>query len=155
MLGMRKITAWAILALTSWWAASPTASHEIKLDNLTIVHPWARPLPDTPEVLGGYLKIINTGKEDDRLIGAAAEIAGGAEFDNMNMENGVMKASVVEGGIVIPAGKTVMLNSKSLHIMFLQVKSQPMEGTEFKGTLTFEKAGTIAVDFEVEAMASH
>ena len=48
------------------------------------------------------------------------------------------------------AGKTVELNAKSFHIMFLDVKSAPVAGTEFGGTLTFEKAGTLKVDFEVD-----
>jgi hypothetical protein len=148
-----KMAVWVLAIAASW--ALPASSHEIKFGNLIIVHPWARPLPDTPDVLAGYLKIINTGKEDDRLIGATAEIAGSAEFEDMNMDNGVMKTSVVSGGIPIPVGKTVALTSKSLHIMFLNVKSQPMEGTEFKGTLTFEKAGTIDIDFEVGEMAAH
>jgi copper(I)-binding protein len=148
-------TACAVLACLPLLVINPASGHEIRFGNLTIVHPWARPLPDAPDVLAGYLKVINNGKEDDRLIAATAEIAGSAMFEDMNMDNGVMKASVMAGGIPIPAGKTVALSSKSMHIMFQHVASQPMEGTEFQGTLTFEKAGTITVDFEVDEMAAH
>ena len=35
--------------------------------------------------------------------------------------------------------------------MFTGVKEQVMEGEEFTGTLTFEKAGTVSVDYEVTA----
>ena len=155
MLATKKVSAFAAVALTLLCTTPPAAPHEIKFGTLTIVHPWARPMPDAPDVMAGYLKIINTGNEVDKLIRATAEIALSSEFDEMNMDNGLMKASVVKGGIVIPAGKTVALTSKSLHIMFLRVKSQPMEGTEFKGTLTFEKAGTVNVDFEVAERADH
>jgi hypothetical protein len=34
--------------------------------------------------------------------------------------------------------------------MFLKVGSAPVPGTEFGGTLTFAKAGTLQVDYEVE-----
>ena len=35
--------------------------------------------------------------------------------------------------------------------MFMNIKAHPKMGDEFKGTLTFEKAGTVEVDFAVEA----
>ena len=62
-----------------------------------------------------------------------------------------MKMKELPDGIVIPAGATVKLLPKSLHIMFTGVKEQVMEGEEFTGTLTFEKAGTVSVDYEVTA----
>jgi hypothetical protein len=34
--------------------------------------------------------------------------------------------------------------------MFIGLKSPPREGDTFKGTLTFERAGTIDVEFTVE-----
>jgi hypothetical protein len=38
--------------------------------------------------------------------------------------------------------------------MFNDLKRPLTEGEEFKGTLTFEKAGTVDVTFEVEAMGT-
>ena len=45
----------------------------------------------------------------------------------------------------------VHLRPMSLHVMFMEMKSRPKQGEKFKGTLTFEKAGTVAIEFEVEA----
>jgi periplasmic copper chaperone A len=78
----------------------------------------------------------------------AAHLHSGGKVILCDVKQGVMIE--LPDGIPIPAGKTVELNSKSFHIMFEDVKSPPTGGTEFSGTLTFEKAGTLPVDFEVE-----
>ncbi|TIU61645.1 MAG: copper chaperone PCu(A)C, partial [Mesorhizobium sp.] len=38
------------------------------------------------------------------------------------------------------------------HVMFLGLKRQPKQGEKFPATLTFEKAGSVTVEFEVEGM---
>jgi copper(I)-binding protein len=119
------------------------AAHEIKFGNLVVVHPWARQVAGETD---GYMKIANQGTEDDRLVRATADI--GAKIILCDMKQGAMVE--LPDGIPLPAGKTVELNSRSFHIMFQGVKSQPVPNTEFSGTLTFEKAGTLQVDFEVE-----
>jgi copper(I)-binding protein len=92
------------------------------------------------------MKIANHGTEDDRLIGATAEIS--SKVILCDTKQGTMVP--LSDGIPIPAGKIVELNSKSLHMMFLDVKSAPFPGAEFGGALIFAKAGTLKVDFEVE-----
>ena len=92
------------------------------------------------------MKIANHGTEDDRLVAVTADIS--TDVILCDMKQGAMVP--LADGIPIPAGKTVELSSKSLHIMFLNPKSAPFAGSEFGGTLTFEKAGTLKVDFEVE-----
>jgi len=126
-------------------------AHEIKFGNLVIHHPWSRQAPGAADVASGFMIITNNGKEDDRLVKATAEISTGAQIHDMQMVGDVMKMKELPDGIVIPAGATVKLLPKSLHIMFTGVKEQVMEGEEFTGTLTFEKAGTVSVDYEVTA----
>ena len=63
--------------------------------------------------------------------------------------------TTVPGGIVIPAGATVELKPRSLHVMFMELKEAPEEGRVFPATLTFEKAGRVEVDFEVLAPNAH
>jgi len=43
----------------------------------------------------------------------------------------------------------VTLEPASFHLMLLDLKRPLTEGETFPGTLTFEKAGTISVTFEV------
>jgi copper(I)-binding protein len=124
----------------------------MKVGDLTIVHPWTRATPAGAKVAGGFLKIVNSGSTDDRLLSATAEVSDTVQLHDMKMVGDVMEMGEVVGGIPIPAGATVELKPKSLHLMLVGLKSAPMPGSVFKGTLTFEKAGTIAVEFAVEEM---
>ncbi|TIV50894.1 MAG: copper chaperone PCu(A)C, partial [Mesorhizobium sp.] len=38
------------------------------------------------------------------------------------------------------------------HLMFTGLKRQPKQGEKFPATLTFEKAGSVKVEFAVEGM---
>jgi copper(I)-binding protein len=72
----------------------------------------------------------------------------------MKMEGGVMKMRQLAQGLEIKPGETVELKPGSYHLMFMQIK-QPFEtGKTVKGTLIFEKAGTIEVEYNVEAIGA-
>jgi copper(I)-binding protein len=141
-LSRKSVLAW--LSLLICLAPSSGEAHEIKFGSLVVVHPWSR--QSLSGETDGYMKIANHGTEDDRLVAVTAEIS--TKVILCDMKQGVMVP--LADGIPIPAGKTVALSSKSFHIMFLSPKSAPVAGAEFSGTLTFEKAGTLPVDFEVE-----
>lgn len=134
-------------------AGQPLLAHEFKAGEIEIGHPWSRATPQGAKVAVGYLKLTNAGAEADRLVSVSGEIAGRTEIHEMTVdENGVMTMRPVEGGIDIPAGGTVELKPGGLHIMFLDLKQAAIEGVKFKGTLTFEKAGPVDVEFAVDAM---
>jgi copper(I)-binding protein len=141
----------AALSASAVLGLAAAQAHEIKLGNLVIHHPWSRQSPAAADVASGFMTITNTGKEDDRLLKATSEISSSAQIHDMTMAGDVMKMAELPDGIVIPAGATVKLKPKSLHIMFMGLKQQVMEGEEFTGTLTFEKAGTVTVEYEVAA----
>jgi periplasmic copper chaperone A len=127
--------AW-LAALLSLSCLAPSAgdAHEIKFGHLTIVHPWCR---HTSRGIFGFMKITNNGTEEDRLMKVTAEISDHVELSSAS-------------GIPIPAGQTVKIAPDEFRIAFLNAKSEPMPNTEIKGTLTFEKAGTLPIEFEVE-----
>lgn len=139
------------LSVASILNLASASAHEIKIGNLLIEHPWARQSPMKADVAAGFMVITNEGLEDDRLLKVTADISGNVQLHDMKMEGDVMKMVELPDGILIPAGGTVTLKPRSLHVMFMEVKSQPMEGEVFDGTLTFEKAGAVKVDFEVMA----
>jgi copper(I)-binding protein len=58
----------------------------------------------------------------------------------------------VEGGLEIPAGGSVTLDTGGYHLMFIDLKRQPKKGEKFLATLTFEKAGNVTVEFAVEGL---
>lgn len=129
---------------------SVATAHDYKIGDLVIDHPWAKAtLPNQP-VAGGFLTITNNGAEPDRLVAGTAGFAGEVQVHEMAMENDVMKMRQLEEGLEIPAGATVELKPGGYHIMFMQLAEPLKEGEMRKATLTFEKAGSIEVEFKVE-----
>lgn len=128
-------------------------AHGFKVGDIEIHHPWSRATPAGAKVAAGYLTLENKGAAADRLLSVTAEISGRAEIHEMAVDSaGVMTMRPVAAGIEIPAGGTVKLGPGSFHIMFMDAKRSLTEGESFAGTLTFEKAGTVNVEFVVEAM---
>jgi len=130
----------------------PGAAHGYKLGTLEIDHPWTRATPKGAPVAGGYLKITNKGAAPDRLIGGSFPGAGRFEIHEMKLNDGVMQMRPLSGGLVIKPGETVEFKPGSFHLMFLELKAPLEQGTMVKGTLSFEKAGTIEVEYKVEAI---
>ena len=132
-----------VLALT----ASSAFAHGYKLGNLEIGHPWARATPKGAAVGGAYLKVTNTGTTPDRLVSGSTDVSGRFEIHEMSMDGGVAKMRQLKDGLEIKPGETVELKPGSFHIMLLDLKQPIKQGDHVKGTLTFEKAGKIDVEF--------
>ena len=147
----KEITFAAALTLGAMVSFADAQAHEIKVGDIVIGHPWVRQSPMGADVAAGFMTITNTGKKEDRLVKATASITSTVQLHEMKMEGDVMKMSEVPGGIVIPPGATVELKPKSLHVMFMDMKAPVKEGETITGTLTFEKAGTVDVDYDVMA----
>lgn len=144
----------AMIAAILFALASNSSAHEYNAGGLHIGHPWARAVPKGATVAGGYLTIENKGTTADRLIGGSSNIAGRFEIHEMKMEGDVMKMRPLADGIEIAPGKSIKLEPGGYHLMFLDLKEPPVEGKRFSGTLVFEKAGKVDVEFAVEAIGS-
>jgi periplasmic copper chaperone A len=127
---------------------------DYKLGTLEIDHPWSRATPKGARTAAGYLVIKNTGSTTDHLMGGAlAGVASGQVHETVN-EGGLMKMRPVSGGLEIKPGETVELKPGSFHLMFTNLKAPLVKGQTVKGTLTFENAGTVDVDFGIEGMGA-
>jgi periplasmic copper chaperone A len=141
-----------LLALALAIGASNAVAEDYNIGTLQIGNPWTRATPKGSTVAGGYMKITNKGSAPDRLVGGSAAVAGRFEVHSMVMEQGVAKMRPVEGGLEIKPGETVELKPGSLHVMLMGLK-QPLEkGQKVKGTLEFEKAGKVDIEYAVEAL---
>lgn len=130
------------------------SAHEFKAGQIEIDHPWTRATPGGAKVAGGYVSLKNNGETADRLVSATAEIAGRTEIHEMAVKDGVMSMRPRPEGVEVPAGAEVALAPGSYHLMFFDLKTPPKQGQSFPGTLTFEKAGTVTVEFAVEAVGA-
>ena len=143
----------AVLALFALLACIPGAlAHEFKVGNLEVGHPWSRATPPGAKVAGGYFSVTNNGSSPDRLLSISSENSDKAELHELGVNEGVMTMRPVSGGLEIPAGGKVALKPGGYHLMFIGLKRQPKQGEKFPATLTFEKAGSVTVEFAVEGM---
>ncbi|MFN0262706.1 copper chaperone PCu(A)C [Tepidamorphus sp. 3E244] len=155
MSGIRTLALTFAFTFIALAASLPLVSaHEYKLGDLHIDHPWARATPGAAKVGGGYLTVTNNGTEADRLVSGSATFADKVEFHEMKTDGGTMVMRPVEGGIEVPAGETVELKPGGLHVMFMGLSEQLVEGEKRKVTLTFEKAGDVEVEFSVDKIGA-
>ena len=130
-------------------ALSQEAAKSYKIGSLIIETPWIRATPGGARVAGGYLRITNTGQQPDRLIGGSLAVAGEVEVHEMTMNDGIMKMRRLATGLEIGAGKSVELKPGGYHLMFTALRQDLKEKQLIKGTLTFEMAGTVEVEYMV------
>jgi len=136
----------AALALS----AGSAAAENYGSGSIEIANPWTRATPKGATVAGAYMTITNKGSMADRLVGGSAAAAGRFEVHRMVMEQGVAKMRPVEFGLEIKPGETVELKPGSFHVMLTGLKQPLQKGEKIKGTLQFEKAGKIDIEYSVE-----
>jgi copper(I)-binding protein len=142
------------LCLSLGLLSGAAVAHEFKAGTLTIGHPWARATPPGAKVGGGFMSITNNGTTPDRLVSAESAVAEVVEIHNMALENGVMKMQPLPNGLEIAPGATVTFAPGGYHMMFMNLKQPLKQNTKVKGTLVFEKAGRVAVEFQVDSIAA-
>ncbi|OYX09961.1 MAG: copper resistance protein CopZ, partial [Rhizobiales bacterium 32-66-8] len=135
-------------------APAAAAAATYKVGDLVVEAPWSRATPNGAKVAGGYVKITNTGKTADKLVGGSFEQSNRFEVHEMAMNNGVMTMRPVKGGLEIAPGQSVMLAPGGFHLMFMDLKQPLKDGETVKGTLVFEKAGTLPVTFDVRGIGA-
>lgn len=119
---------------------------------LSVQTAWLRETPPASQVGAGYALIINSGRQDDRLLGGTTPVAKRVEVHRMSMDEGVMRMRPVEGGLPISAGGSVALKPGSYHLMLMGLNQPLKRGTTVPLTLRFAKAGVVKVRFRVEAI---
>lgn len=124
--------------------------HDYKVGDLHIEHPFARATAASAMAGAGYVSIMNSGTEDDALIGIEADYPRVMMHDSV-MTDGVASMAPMDR-VVVPAGGTVTFAPGGLHIMFMGLNGDPLEeGEKVPATLIFERAGRVDVVFSVEA----
>ena len=147
-----------VASVALYFGAGPGAggiaiAQALQAGALKIGQPYARATPPGAVAAGAFLRIENTGKLAERLLRASSPVAGVVELHEMTMEGNVMKMRAVSG-IEIKPGATVALQPGGYHVMLLGLKQPLAQGERIPLTLTFEKAGSVDVVVNVEAMGA-
>ena len=93
-----------------------------------------------------YGTITNNSGRDVVLLGGSTEAAGVVEVHEMTMIDGQMKMQKIDGGLTIPAGKSVVLEPGGNHLMLMELTGAIEPGGQISVTLDFE--GTQDVTLE-------
>lgn len=134
--------------------ALPATAQDYKLGSLEIATPWTRATAPTARTGGGFMTITNKGTTADKLISARSTASDKVEIHEMQMDGSVMRMRELAKGLDIPPGATVVLKPGSYHIMFMELKAPLAKDAKVPVTLVFEKAGSIDVQLNVQAMGA-
>jgi periplasmic copper chaperone A len=126
---------------------------DYKVGSLEIIGPWSRATPKGAASAIGYMTIKNTGTTPDRLVGGSADFARGFQLHSMVMEGDVSKMRDLTGVDIAP-GQTIEFKPGGSHVMFVGLKRPLAEGEHVKGTLVFEHAGTVQIEYGVQGVGA-
>ena len=129
--------------------SAPASAHQVKVGGLLIVHPWSRATPGQAPNGAVFMKIENQGQADDKLLSASSDVAAMVGIHEHVMEGDVAKMRPVDF-VPLPAQSTTELKPGGYHVMLMGLKEPLVEYGSFHLTLTFEKAGSIEVEVQVE-----
>lgn len=146
-------TSFALAALLMLWVTQVSAQ-SFKIGTIEVAQPWMRATPKGADTAVGYFNITNSGTAADRLTGGSTPVASRIEIHAMTMANGVMNMRPLPAGLEIKPGETIELKPSSFHAMFVGLKQPLKQGDHVKGTLVFEKAGSLEVDYTVEGIGA-
>jgi copper(I)-binding protein len=137
--------------LLKWLRRSePKEVPAASLGPLQIVKPWARPSSSHPDIAGGFMTVVNDG-ETDRLVSASCPAAEVVEIHAIRVKGPVLEMRKLEGGLVIPPSNRQILKPRGYHLVLSGLASPLAAGGTLPISLVFEKAGSVTVDFSVEA----
>lgn len=133
--------------------AAPVLAHEVIVGDLQIIHPHIPQPAASAKAAGGFMAIVNSGTEPERLLGVESGVAMKSEVHESKVdENGVGTMTHIDY-IEIPAGQTVSLEHGGYHVMFMGLTGTLTEGETHKATLIFERAGRVEVEFLIDPPA--
>ena len=129
----------AALALVLAGAAAAGEPAELaRQDGIVIDDGHARAVGASARTAAAYMRIRNQGMADDRLVAVRSPAAERVELHTHVLQGGVARMRRVEGGVPVPAGETVLLESGGLHVMFLGLTAPFAPGGSVELTLIFE-----------------
>lgn len=137
------------LAIGLVLVAGHASAEDFKVGTLAVENPWSRATPIGATVGGGYLAIQNTGTQSDRLPGGDVEAAKTSQIHNMTMDGDVAKMREVTDGVEITPGQTVKFEPGATHLMFVGLTQPLRAGQKLSGTLRFEHAGIVYIEYEI------
>ena len=145
-----QILAGVVLALSLNASALAT---DYKTGSIEIINPWSRATPKGAKTAVGYMTIKNNGTTSERLIGGSTDAADAFQLHSMVTENGVAKMRELPS-VEIKPGESIAFTPGGSHTMFVNLKHPLNKGERVNGTLIFERAGKVQIEYTVEGIGA-
>lgn len=141
-----------MLQLTA--ASTPASGGSVMAGNIMIEAPWSRATPPGAPTGVAYLTITNHGAVPDMLVGGSTPAAAQLQIHQTSNTGGVMSMRPV-ANLPIPAGGSVRVAPDgAYHLMLAGLKAPLKQGMRVAATLNFARAGSVQVEFPVEAIGA-
>lgn len=122
--------------------------------DITVSGAFVRATPKGAQSAGAYLTVTNSGSAADTFLGATSEAATHADLHSMSMNGDVMEMALIEGGLAVPAGGSVRLESMGSHLMLTGLEQQFVAGQCVEMVLHFDKAGDLPLQLNVAPLGA-
>lgn len=124
-------------------------AHEAQAGALTIIHPAIPAVMPGAQAAAGYFTIVNAGDSADRLTAVEVDFAAMAMLHKTETDAAGVARMLDVAAVEVPAGATVTFAPGGLHVMFMGLSAPIAEGVMLPGTLVFDHAGKVPVEFMV------
>lgn len=121
--------------------------------DLEVSGAFIRASPKVANAGAGFVTIKNSGKQDDKLIAASANVSKSVELHTHIKDGEIMRMRKVDA-INVPAGGAAELKPGGDHVMFIDLNGPLKEGDKVAVTLKFEKGGEVKVEMPVLAVGA-
>lgn len=111
---------------------------------------WSRPAA-AGQTGVGYFTVTNTAKTPDRLVAVSSPRADQARIFQSVMVGDIATMPQVRDGLELAPGQALRFAPGGYHVMFESLKAAQKLGDTLPVTLTFARAGRVAVTFAVAA----
>ena len=133
--------------------SASAAGTEYKAGSIEIMNPWSRTTPKGAKTAVGYMTIKNNGTTSERLLGGSTDVSETFQLHSMVMENGIAKMRELPN-VEIKPGETIEFKPGGSHTMFVNLKHPLTKGERVNGTLIFERAGKVQIEYSVEGIGA-
>ena len=135
--------------------ASTSASEQAASEqaaSFTVTDPWVKAADSGMTAMFGTL--VNDGPEDVVVTSAAGDISPVMELhETIQADDGSMVMQPKEGGFVVPAGGTHVLEPGADHLMVMELSRALEPGEMVRFTLTFADGSTTEVEATVKTFS--
>jgi len=140
------------MKLKAFCAMLALAGGTVHAQTVEVKDAWVRTSVQGQKATGAFMKI--TAKDNAKLVAASTPVAGVTEVHEMKMDGDVMKMRAVEGGLELPAGKTVELKPGGYHVMLMDLKAALPKDSTILLTLVFKDAKGVESKVELKVPVS-